>query len=242
MKKGFNPNPFIDPITAAIIIAVIALLIKGCLDLQVTGLPTNATGTVGTEDALITTTLQILTPNPTGTLYDNSLPTNTLAPLPAVTPTSILTGLVEDQLVGLIDRYYRCLNRARRDVEGDYQECWNLLSSYPGEIQDNQNKLRDGNKLESFSDFWNDLKVGYALYPCRKTINGVLAYFVDVEYVLYSWNDLSIPIDQGKKFYLEYSFGLDENGWRIKAADNKISGIGSYCLQQPSVEKWNPAP
>jgi hypothetical protein len=217
-------------------------LIKGYFDLQVAELPINAAKTAKAEEILTAVALQTLTPNPIITLPSYSSSTSTVTPLSTEIPTSSPAKEVEDQFVGLIDMYYSCINGAMRNADSDYKRCWDLLSDYPGEIQDNQNKLNSGNGVEAFSDFWNDFKIGYTLYSCQRTINGVLVNLVDAEYILYNWNDLSIPISQGKKFYIEYSFGLDNNGWRIKGANDKITNVGSYCAPYPSIEKWNPVP
>ena len=165
-------------------------------------------------------------------LFDSDIaPVRT--PTPAfgatLTPSPALT--VESQLVQLIDNYYSCINIANSSLDSDFEKCWNLLSIQPGEFQSNLNK-------NDFKSFWKKYKVTYALYYCSKNLQS----FVDAEYYLYERSDLSIPIGDGSVFYLEYSFALDENGWRIKGADDSISNIGSYCESHPRIEKMTLTP
>jgi hypothetical protein len=152
-----------------------------------------------------------------------SLSTATLTVEPALT--------VEAVLIQLIDNYYTCLNFANPGKDSDYETCLNLLSNRPGEFLSNLNK-------NDFKSFWKKYKVAYTMYSCSKNMQN----FVDVKYYLYDRNDLSKPIGKGDPFYLEYSFALDEDGWRIKGGDNLIHKIGLYCESQPRVEKMTVTP
>jgi len=165
------------------------------------------------------------------------LPDSTITPVPTITPAIVATSTpsptlaVDSQLVQLIDNYYTCINIANTGSDSDYEECWNLLSDRPGEFQSNLNK-------NNFKAYWKKYKVTYALYYCSKNLQS----YVDARYYLYERSDLSIPIGNGSPFYLEYLFAFDENGWRIKGADDSISEIGSYCESQPRIEKLSLKP
>src|SRR5829696_9082874 len=163
-------------------------------------------------------------------VQDTSTPdlTSTISQTSTITPTTSPALTTEDQLVQLIDNYYTCINVAHPDFDNDYETCWNLLSNQPGEFQSHLNK-------EDFKSFWKQYEVTYALYYC----SGGGENFVDTEYSLYKRSNLSVPIG---KYYLEYSFALDNKGWRIKAGDNSISGIGSYCEGQPRIERLTLTP
>ena len=187
-------------------------------------LPILATRTADALQTSIAMTTQAYLPG-----LANTPPALTTTPtfISTSAPTPTLT--VESQLVQLIDNYYTCINVANPDIASDYEKCWNLLSDRPGEFQDNFNRSNAGFGLETFISFWKDYKATYALYFCPKGSEKV----VDAQYDLYKRSDLSISVG---KYFLEYSFGLDSKGWRIKAA-NSISGIGSYCEGQPRIEK-----
>ena len=149
--------------------------------------------------------------------------------VPTTTPVAINTTsvqAVEQQLVILIDEYYSCLNDANPNNNSDYEKCWNLLSDYPDEYQSHLNK-------NDFITFWKQFKVTYVLYSCSRGAEK----FVDAEYYLYQQNDLSVPIENGQKNILEYSFALDSNGWRIKSGRVLNEKISSYCEEYPRIEK-----
>jgi hypothetical protein len=154
-----------------------------------------------------------------------------------LTLSPLTTDSTEAALMSLIDDFYTCINQARRDTPGDYQACWNMLSDRPGEYQESLDNFNNGKGFETFYVYWNELKIGYAIYYCQ--INDY--QFVDTAYKLYPWNDMSMPINNGETTFIEYSFGLDSDGYRIKSG-YLISAISSYCHQSPGVEKWLPAP
>ena len=180
------------------------------------------------------TTPTSLPANPTTNIIEATIttpftqtPIDTVTPAPqsnAPIPSPTLSA--EDQIVQLVDNYYICINSANPSRDSDYEDCWNLLSDRPGEIQSNLNK-------NDYKVFWKKYKVTYTLYYCLKNPQN----YVDVKYYLYDRNDLSKPIGKGDPNYLEYSFAFDESGWRIKRADASIKGIGSYCESQPRIEK-----
>jgi hypothetical protein len=169
----------------------------------------------------------IVADSSTATLTPTLFPTSTYTPI--FTPTLE----VEELIVQLIANYYDCINNANPDLPDDYRECWDLLSDRPGEFQENLNRSKGG--LLAFTDFWKDFKVNYRLFYCSKG----LERFVETEYYLYKHSDLAVPIG---RFYLEYSFALDEKGWRIKSADDSIHEIDSYCESQPRIEKMTTPP
>lgn len=86
--------------------------------------------------------------------------------------------------------------------------------------------------------FWNDIKLGYALFYCPKS-NG---NFVDAEFYRYNWNDLSTPASPDIKRFVEFSFGLDKNGWRIKNGNVSLKKLSPDCEEKPRIEKWTPTP
>lgn len=131
---------------------------------------------------------------------------------------------IEDQLAQIIDNYYICINTANPGSDFDYDKCWDLLSDQPGEFQSNMNK-------NDYKSFWKNYKVTYKLYYCSRDLQN----FIDAEYHLYARSDLSVPIGNGEPRFLEYSFALDEKGWRIKGADASLLEIGSYCESQPRI-------
>lgn len=159
----------------------------------------------------------------------------TSTPIIPFTQTPSPTLTVENQLIQLIDNYYTCLNAAKRDDDSTYEKCWNLLSNRPGEFQANLNKLNSGYGFDTFMLFWRDYKVTYSLYSCSKGS----AKLVDAEYYLYKLTDLS---KRTGPFYLEYSFALDDQGWRIKGGDGSLTSIHSYCESQPRIEKLTVMP
>lgn len=165
-------------------------------------------------------------------LLPTSINDSTNTPEPTSTPAFVATSApsptstVESQLVELIDKYYTCINVANPGSDSDYEECWNLLSDQPGEFQSNLNK-------NDYKSFWKKYKVTYTLFYCSKNLQN----FVDAEYHLFDRNDLSSPIGNGEARYLEYSFALNGDGWRIKGADSSIREIGSYCEIEPRVEE-----
>ena len=205
---------------AAIIGAVttiVAAIITVSGSIKQASLPIEATKTADAFHTLLAMTAQLHLPDAT----ESPSPTDTSVITFTSTPSSTLE--VENQLIQLIDNYYTCINAAHPDLDNDYETCWNLLSNQPGEYQSHLNK-------EDFKSFWKQYKVAYVLYYCSVGTEK----FVDAEYYLYNRSDLSAPIG---KYYLEYSFALDSKGWRIKGGDNSISGIGSYCENQPRIEK-----
>jgi len=148
---------------------------------------------------------------------------------PTTTPASVATTSSqadEQRIVELIDNYYACLNNANPDYDRDYEVCWDLLSSYPDEYQAHLNK-------NEFIDFWKQYRVTYVLYYCPRG----LEKHVDTEYYLYQRSDLSAPIGNGRKYILEYSFALDNDGWRIKSGIVLHEKISSDCEEYPRIER-----
>jgi hypothetical protein len=148
----------------------------------------------------------------------------TSIPAPTEPPVVELAGAGIDEQLKLIDNYYRCFNKPNPQ-DNDLLECWKMLSNYPGEIQQN---LEAKGGFSEFSKYWKTKKVTYVLYICP---NGG-KNFVDAEYYLYQRSDLSVPIGP---FFLEYTFALDDKGWRIKgAADQKQ--VSTYCESEPRIK------
>ena len=219
------------PTVIVAVISTMGLIIVALINRSTALKPLEFTQTAQALHPPISMTTQAYLPDlavtPTPTSIPSIIPTITPTSTPDIISTTIPspTLTVEDQLVQLIDNYYTCINIANRGSDRDYEVCWNLLSDYPGEYQSHLNK-------NDFKSTWKKYKVTYALYYCSK----YSLDFVDAKYYLYDRNDLSLPIGNGVAYYLEYSFGLDENGWRIKGGD-LISDIGSYCERQPRIEK-----
>lgn len=211
-------EPSIVSILAAMIVVIAALTVAFMGDFgfsKITVLPTEPTKTA-----------QGL-PSSMATMAPSTSVLNTQAVDFNITPTPSIAG----ELVQLIANYYGCINSANPNQDDGYEYCWNLLSNKPGEFQSNLNK-------DDYKAFWKQYKVSYSLYFCAKNLQN----YIDAKYYLYSRSDLSHPIGTGDPFYLEWSFALDENGWRIKGADGSIKEIGSYCESQPRAETLTPTP
>jgi hypothetical protein len=232
-KKEEKPNYILITTMIGAFATIVAALITVFGSIKQASLPLEATRTAEALHTLIALTTQQNLPDQTGNPVPTETPTGTLTststPVPASTPT------VEDQLVQLIDDFYACINASNPDVDEDYERCWNMLSDQQGEYQDNLNKANAGFGLETFIEFWKNYKTGYALYYCPKGSEKL----VDAEYTLYKTSDLSTPVGL---YYLEYSFALGNEGWRIKGGDNSISSIGSYCEGQPRIERLTLTP
>jgi hypothetical protein len=151
-------------------------------------------------------------------------PTSTLTPEPTEPPVVEAPTEGTNELIQLIDNYYRCFNKPDPQ-NSDLLECWNMLSNYPGEIRQN---LEAKGGFDVFSTYWKPKKVTYILYLCSK--NG--KDYVDAEYYIYQRSDLSVPFGP---FFLEYEFALGDDGWRIKGAAEKTE-ISSYCESEPRIK------
>ena len=226
-QKEEKPNYVLIATIIGAIATIMAAAITVFGSIRQVSLPLEATKTAEALHTVIAMTAQVNLPASTVNPAITNIPTIAPDIISTLTPSPTLT--VENQLIQLIDNYYTCLNIAHPDFDNDYETCWNLLSNQPGEFQDNFNKSNAGFGLDTFIVFWKDYKVTYSLYFCPKGSEK----FVDAEYDLYKRSDLSVS---SGKYFLEYSFGLDNKGWRIKAA-NSISSIGSYCESQPRIEK-----
>lgn len=148
----------------------------------------------------------------------------TLTAEPTETPVVETPREGTDEQLQLIDNYYRCFNKPNPQ-DSDLLECWNMLSKYPGEIQQN---LEAKGGFAEFSRFWKTKKVTYILYVCPNSGKN----YVDAEYYLYERRDLSVPIGP---FFLEYTFALDDNGWRIKGAASQTE-LSPYCESEPRIK------
>jgi hypothetical protein len=194
--------------------------------------------------ATATTTYQIVLPTATltptaasisatlssGTTTATFTATLTETPPPTSTPSPDLTTEAENHLIQLIDDYYTCFNRAAHNNRDDYMKCWNMLSSLPGEFQENLTAKKGG--FQGFFEFWNKYKVAYSLYYCP---NGS-RQFVGSTYNLFDWDNLSTPIGNGTTFLLEYQLEVSNSGWRIKGATVPLQ-LSSYCEDRPRVQK-----
>jgi hypothetical protein len=150
-------------------------------------------------------------------------PTSTFTPEPTEPPFIETPREGTNELIQLIDNYYRCFNKPNPQ-NSDLLECWNMLSNYPGEIQQNF-EAKGG--FEEFSKYWKTKKVTYILYLCSKSGKD----YVDAEYYIYQRSDLSVPFGP---FFLEYTFALGDEGWRIKGAAEK-NEISPYCESKPQI-------
>jgi hypothetical protein len=166
---------------------------------------------------------------PTITLTSTLIPTATWTPIPTLD--------IADQLVGQLDIYFSCLNSAvpNDGDNSDYEVCWNLLSNRPGEYQSINSK-------KNFIDYWKKYKISYALFFCPKEYNNSKQYFVHVRYYRYDRKDDSTPIENGTQNYAEYIFAHDEQGWRIKGVNLNLDDIGSYCENDPRINKLDTSP
>ena len=135
----------------------------------------------------------------------------------------------------MIDNYFGCIIDATHNKRDDYAECWNLLSNKPGEYQEILKNISGG--LESYITFWNAYKISYNLYYCPRGNDR----FVDAEYYLYKWGDLSKPHSRDQ-LILEFSFALEGSGWRIKGGKELNNKVSSYCEDQPRVIRPVPSP
>jgi hypothetical protein len=246
-REKQSPIPVIVAIIGATATIVAALI--GIVPPIVEGKHNSETQTEESRLAGITATAQAsviiadtTTPSVTSSPTETLTPTNTLfptdtSPLPTIASTLIPSLDLADQLVVLIDKYFSCLNSAvpNDGDDSDYEACWNMLSNRPGEYQSVTNK-------KNFFDNWKKYKISYALFFCSKNYNNSIQYLVHVRYYLYDRKDDSTPIENGTQYYAEYIFAHDDQGWRIKGANFKLDDIGSFCENDPRINRLNVSP
>lgn len=166
-------------------------------------------------------------PSETPALTNTVSPSATDPPSPTLTPSPEPTAGVSEAVVQLIDSFYTCINSAIRDRREDYVACWDMLSDQPGEYQ--SNLTANGGGLDAFVDFWNDYKVSYALYYCPDQGG----HFVDAEYSLHPWNNLSDTA--GGTNRIEYSLARGAGGWRIVGGRVLSGRVSPYCEASPRI-------